>query len=79
LVERGAKSVVPALTALATGASDWRRVSTALWTLDGIDAIQPATVTAALEDPSREVRLAAIRIAERWLRRARTIPCRQRS
>ena len=67
LVERGAKSVVPALTGLATGASDWRARLHALWTLDGIDAIQPATVTAALEDPSREVRLAAIRIAERWL------------
>ena len=48
-------------------ASDWRARLHALWTLDGIDAIQPATVTAALEDPSREVRLAAIRIAERWL------------
>ncbi len=67
LVERGAKSVVPALTTLATAASDWRARLHALWTLDGIDAIQPAAVMAALDDPSREVRLAAIRIAERWL------------
>ena len=67
LVERGAKSVVPVLTTLATSASDWRARLHALWTLDGIDAIQPATVMAALDDPSREVRLAAIRIAERWL------------
>jgi hypothetical protein len=73
LVERGAKSVVSALTTvaalttLAASAPDWRARLHALWTLDGIDAIQPATVTAALDDPSREVRLAAIRIAERWL------------
>src|SRR5262245_21779455 len=67
LVERGAKTAVPALMALASKATDWRTRLHALWTLDGIDAIQPATVTTALEDPSRDVRLAAIRIAERWL------------
>jgi hypothetical protein len=39
----------------------------ALWTLDGLDAIEPATVTKALEDPSSDVRMSAIRIAERWL------------
>ena len=39
----------------------------ALWTLDGIDAIEPATVTRALEDGSRDVRVSAVRIAERWL------------
>ncbi len=38
-----------------------------MWTLDGIDAIQVATVTEALEDSARDVRLSAIRIAERWL------------
>jgi len=67
LVERGAKTAVPALTALASRAPDWRTRLHALWTLDGIDAIQPATVTSALEDSSRDVRLSAIRIAERWL------------
>ena len=39
----------------------------ALWTLDGIDRITPATVTKALADASRDVRASAIRIAERWL------------
>lgn len=67
LVERGAKTAVPALTALASKAPDWRTRLHALWTLDGIDAIQPATVASALEDTSRDVRLSAIRIAERWL------------
>jgi hypothetical protein len=67
LVERGAKSVVPALVTLAEGAADPRTRLHALWILDGIDAIQPATVMKALEDGSRDVRVSAIRIAERWL------------
>jgi glucose/arabinose dehydrogenase len=71
LVERGAKSVVPALVKLAEGAKDPRARLHALWTLDGIDAIQPATVTKALEDVSRDVRVSAIRIAERWMGDAR--------
>ena len=52
---------------LALGAKDWRTRLHALWTLDGIDAIEPATVTQALEDASRDVRASAVRIAERWL------------
>jgi hypothetical protein len=67
LVERGAKSVVPALVKLAESAKDPRTRLHALWTLDGIDAIQPATVIKALEDGARDVRVSAIRIAERWL------------
>jgi len=39
----------------------------ALWTLDGLDAIEPAAVMAALDDDSRDVRVGALRIAERWL------------
>jgi mono/diheme cytochrome c family protein/glucose/arabinose dehydrogenase len=67
LVERNAKSVVPALVKLAESAPDPRTKLHALWTLDGLDAIQPATVTKALEDASADVRTSAIRIAERWL------------
>jgi mono/diheme cytochrome c family protein/glucose/arabinose dehydrogenase len=67
LVERGDKSIAPELVKLAAGAKDWRTRVHALWTLDGLDAIDPATTTKALEDPSRDVRVAAIRIAERWL------------
>ncbi len=70
LVERGAKPVIADLTALATKALDWRTRLHALWTLDGVDAIQPATVISALEDQSRDVRASAIRIAERWLAEA---------
>jgi mono/diheme cytochrome c family protein len=69
LVERRAASAAPALTELAESAPDWRARLHALWTLDGIDAIEPASVTRALEDHSRDVRAAAIRLAERWLGR----------
>jgi len=62
---RGA--VVPALKKLAVNAQDPRTRLHALWTLDGIDAIEPANVERALEDASRDVRASAIRIAERWL------------
>jgi mono/diheme cytochrome c family protein len=66
LVERGDKSVVKQLTGKAETASDWRTRLHALWILDGIDAITPATVIKALDDPSRDVRASAVRLAERW-------------
>jgi glucose/arabinose dehydrogenase len=61
------RPVIGALVQLAGRAKDSRTRLHALWTLDGIDAIEPATVTRALEDASRDVRVSAIRIAERWL------------
>jgi putative membrane-bound dehydrogenase-like protein len=67
LVERGAKPVAAALKLLAATAKEPRTRIHALWTLDGADAIDVPTVTRALEDRSRDVRVAAIRIAERWL------------
>jgi mono/diheme cytochrome c family protein/glucose/arabinose dehydrogenase len=67
LVERGATPVVPALVKLAESAPDPRTRLHALWTLDGVDRIEPATIVKALSDASRDVRASAIRIAERWL------------
>src|SRR4051812_35491784 len=67
LVERGARSVVPALKDRAESAPDWRTRLHALWTLDGIDAIEPSTVTKALDDQSRDVRVSALQLSERWL------------
>ncbi len=67
LVERGDQAVVGRLRVLALGAPQARTRLHALWTLDGNDSIDVATVTRALEDKSRDVRIAAIRIAERWL------------
>jgi mono/diheme cytochrome c family protein len=60
-------AVTPALIRLTIEAKDWRARLHALWTLDGIDAIEPDLVTKALEDTSRDVRAAAVRVAERWL------------
>ncbi len=67
LVERRPRSVIPQLATLARSAPDWRVRLHALWTLDGIDAIEPETVTRALDDVSRDVRAAAVRLAEPWL------------
>lgn len=68
IVERGDKSVAPALNELALKAADYRTKLHALWALDGLEAIEPATVTQALSDSSPDVRTAAIRISERWLK-----------
>ena len=43
LVQRGDKSVVPALKQLAESAPDPRTRLHALWTLDGLDSVEPAT------------------------------------
>jgi mono/diheme cytochrome c family protein len=67
LVERGDRSVVATLAKLVRSARDWRTRLHALWTLDGLDAIQSPLVIEALADPSRDVRVSALRIAERWL------------
>jgi mono/diheme cytochrome c family protein len=67
LVERGDQSVVPALRKLATGASDVRTRLHALWTLDGLDAIDVSDVTSALTHANRDIRVSALRLAERWI------------
>jgi mono/diheme cytochrome c family protein/glucose/arabinose dehydrogenase len=71
LVERGDKSVVSALRKLATSAPEARSRLHALWTLEGLDAVTPDTVTTALADTSRDVRVSALRLSERWLREPR--------
>ncbi len=67
LVERGDKSIVPAVRKIADSATDYRSRLHALWTLDGLDAIEPETVTQALAHSNRDVRVSALRLAERWL------------
>ena len=70
LVERRDTTAVPALEKLARSAQDQRTRLHALWTLDGLDVIEPATVSRALVDRSPQVRAAAVRISERWLESA---------
>jgi mono/diheme cytochrome c family protein/glucose/arabinose dehydrogenase len=67
LVQRGDRAAVRLLTERAERAPDWRTRLHALWTLDGMDAIEPSTVMRALGDSSRDVRASALRLAERWL------------
>ena len=48
IVERGLASVAPALVKLAEGAKDWRTRLHALWTLDGLGAIESGLVRRSL-------------------------------
>ncbi|MBO0950521.1 DUF7133 domain-containing protein [Fibrella forsythiae] len=69
LVILGDKSVVPALKQMATGqkgASALGRLH-ALWTLEGLDAVDKDLLTAALKDSDAQVRRASIWISERYL------------
>jgi mono/diheme cytochrome c family protein len=68
LVQRGEASVSPQLKQLAARSADWRVRLHALWTLDGLDALEPAQVERALGDKSADVRASALRLSERWLR-----------
>ena len=67
LVERHETSVAPQLQRLARESSDWRTRLHALWTLDGIDEIQPSQIEHALKDASPDVRAAAVRLSERFV------------
>ncbi len=68
LVERGDRSVVPALKKLVRrGPTDVSRIH-ALWTLEGLESLDRATTLAALADPDSKVRAAAIRLLEPWLK-----------
>ncbi len=67
LVQRGDKSVVPALRQLAAASTDWRVRLQALWTLNGLESMDQPSVLKALDDSSVEVRAAAIRLSEQWL------------
>jgi mono/diheme cytochrome c family protein/glucose/arabinose dehydrogenase len=67
LVERGDTSVAPSLKTLAASAPDWRTRLHALWTLDGLDAIDVASVRKALTDTDANVRASGVRLSERWL------------
>ncbi|MEO8078540.1 MAG: HEAT repeat domain-containing protein, partial [Acidobacteriota bacterium] len=73
LVERGDASVAPALKTLAGSAPDWRTRLQALWTLDGLDAIDVASVQKAFVDVNPDVRAAAVRLSERWLANDRAV------
>lgn len=65
LVERGDRSVVPALVQLVRQGSRPTARLHALHTLDGLGALEPAVVLAALNDPHYAVRVHALALGER--------------
>ncbi len=68
LVERQARSAVPALVRLATKAMSPEGRVHALWTLDGLQALEDESIERALHDSQPEVREQALRLADRRLR-----------
>ncbi len=67
LVERADRSAVPALSTIAGDEAAGQARLHALWALDGIGALEPATVIDALSSTSRDVRVSALRSSEPWL------------
>ena len=75
IITRGDKSVVPALKAIATGqqgvsASDTNQLARihALWTLEGLNAIDKDVLIQALHDHDPQVRKTAVWISEAFLK-----------
>lgn len=64
LVLRGDKSVVPAVTELARSSTNRLGRIQALWTLEGLDALDPALLRQDLADPDPQIKIAAIRTSE---------------
>lgn len=64
IVERGDAVVAPALKQLALNSAEPLGRLHALWTLDGIHALDSTTVSAALQDQDARVRSAAVRLCE---------------
>ncbi|MBC3793918.1 DUF7133 domain-containing protein [Spirosoma utsteinense] len=75
LIARGDKSVIPALKQLAVqqreAESDERHLARihALWTLEGLNALDKEMVGKALHDKHAQVRKTAIWLSEPWLKR----------
>ena len=68
LVERGEKSVVPDLRKLALSPQTSEPVRLgALWTMEGLGAIDPEIVSQVMDDPSPKMRVNALRLSEPYL------------
>ncbi len=67
LVERGDTTAVSPLRDRARHARNRQARLHALWTLDGLNHLDPVDVERALLDPSADVRASGLRLAERWI------------
>jgi len=64
LVLRQDKSVVPAVQNMAASSASHLGRIHALWTLEGLDALDASVIRRALKDPHPQVRIAALRAGE---------------
>ena len=64
IILRGDKSVVPALAEMASSSENPLARLHALWTLEGLDSVEPRLLAQKMQDADPRVRAAAIRIAE---------------
>ncbi len=71
LIVKGDQSVVPGLVALLKHENHLARLH-ALWTLEGLDAVTPDILRAAMKDQHAQVRASAIRVAESLLKKGDT-------
>jgi putative membrane-bound dehydrogenase-like protein len=69
IVLRGDKSVVPALVQMARASQNHLARIHALWTLEGLDALDKDLIREKLKDPHPQVRIAAIRASEPVLKK----------
>lgn len=69
IVTSRSTAVVPAVRTLAVSHRDARVRVQALWTLEGLGAVADDVVIGRLGDPSAQVRVAAVRVAESLLAR----------
>lgn len=67
LVERGDLSVTGAVKKVLADAALPQARAQALWTLEGLGALDPAVVASLFRDPDPHVRAAAVRLADRSL------------
>ncbi len=75
IILRGDRSVIPALKEIATGQQKISKNNTgqlarihALWTLEGLDAIDKPVLSNALTDPDPQVRKTAVWISESYMK-----------
>ncbi|MEX2214778.1 MAG: discoidin domain-containing protein [Phycisphaeraceae bacterium] len=73
IILHGDKKVVPALDSLARSGGEPLGRLHALWTLEGLDAVDPRILAQGLADPDGRVRAAAVRIAESAMEKVRSL------
>ncbi len=69
LIVKGDKSVVPALVEMAKTSKNMLARMHAIWTLEGLDALDKDLVLEAMKDPLPQIRITAIRVSESLMKK----------